>query len=123
MTLKETALRTLMGLGLYPHINYTYSPFKIIEFNALMDRIETVVATSDRPGLFEAASSGTLVLDEIGEISPGMQIKLLRVLQEKEILPIGGSKGKKVDVRMIAASHLPQILSSLLAVVLAWMGY
>lgn len=40
MTLKETALRTLMGLGLYPHINYTYSPFKIIEFNALMDRID-----------------------------------------------------------------------------------
>jgi transcriptional regulator with AAA-type ATPase domain len=42
-------------------------------------------ATADRPGLFEAASSGTLLLDEVGEVSPGMQVKLLRALQEREI--------------------------------------
>ena len=61
-------------------------------------------ADKDKAGLFEAADGGTLFLDEIGEMPLSLQVKLLRVLQEKEILPIGGSKGKKVDVRIIAAT-------------------
>lgn len=61
-------------------------------------------ADKDKTGLFEAANGGTLFLDEIGEMPLSLQVKLLRVLQEKEILPIGGSKGKKVDVRIIAAT-------------------
>lgn len=61
-------------------------------------------ADKDKAGLFEAAHGGTLFLDEIGEMPLSLQVKLLRVLQEKEIMPIGGSKGKKVDVRIIAAT-------------------
>jgi two-component system response regulator HydG len=62
-------------------------------------------ATSDRPGLFEAASHGTLLLDEIGEVSAGMQVKLLRVLQEREIRRVGENKSRPVDARVIAATN------------------
>ena len=61
-------------------------------------------ADKDKAGLFEAANGGTLFLDEIGEMPLNLQVKLLRVLQEREVLPIGGAKGKKVDVRIIAAT-------------------
>ncbi len=62
-------------------------------------------AASDRPGLFEAASRGTLLLDEIGEVSAGMQVKLLRVLQEREIRRVGENKSRPVDARVIAATN------------------
>jgi transcriptional regulator with PAS, ATPase and Fis domain len=62
-------------------------------------------AASDRPGLFEAANHGTLLLDEIGEVSAGMQVKLLRVLQEREIRRVGESKSRPVDARVIAATN------------------
>jgi len=62
-------------------------------------------ATSDRPGLFEAANRGTLLLDEIGEISLGMQVKLLRVLQEREIRRVGENRNRPVDVRVLAATN------------------
>ena len=63
-------------------------------------------ASRGAPGWFEAASGGTLLLDEIGELSPGMQVKLLRVLQEREITRVGSRTPRKVDVRIIAATHV-----------------
>ena len=62
-------------------------------------------AGADKKGLLEAASGGTLFLDEITEMSPTMQVKLLRVIQEKEVLPLGGTAPIKVDVRFIAATN------------------
>ena len=62
-------------------------------------------ADRDRTGVFEAANGGTVFLDEIGEIDLNFQLKLLRFLQEKEIRPLGSSKPKKVDVRVIAATN------------------
>ncbi|MBN1774778.1 MAG: sigma-54-dependent Fis family transcriptional regulator, partial [Deltaproteobacteria bacterium] len=62
-------------------------------------------ALRDRDGLFAAAHGGTLFLDEIGDMSPAMQVKLLRALQEGEVRPVGSSVDRKVDVRIVAASH------------------
>ncbi len=61
-------------------------------------------ADHDRKGLFEEADSGTLFLDEIGELPLSLQVKLLRVLQEKEIRPVGSVKTKKINVRLITAT-------------------
>ena len=62
-------------------------------------------ATQHRIGLFEAANGGVLFLDEIGDVSPGMQVKLLRVLQEHEIRRVGENKSRPVNVRVIAATN------------------
>jgi len=61
-------------------------------------------AVKDKPGRFEEASGGTIFLDEIGELPLPLQVKLLRVLQEEEINPLGGVGSKKIDVRVIAAT-------------------
>ena len=62
-------------------------------------------AFDDHPGLFQRASGGTVFLDEIGETSPAFQVKLLRVLQEGEVRPVGAPRPIPVDVRIIAATH------------------
>ncbi|HTV01688.1 MAG TPA: sigma 54-interacting transcriptional regulator [Luteitalea sp.] len=62
-------------------------------------------ATHARPGLIEQAAGGVLLLDEVGELSPGAQAKLLRVLQEREFQRVGGSRVLRADVRVIAATH------------------
>jgi DNA-binding NtrC family response regulator len=62
-------------------------------------------AEHDKEGLFEAADGGTIVLDEIGDITPTLQAKLLRVLQDKEIKPLGDNRSHRVDVRIIAATN------------------
>ncbi len=62
-------------------------------------------AVGDRAGIFEAADGGTLMLDEVGDVPPAMQAKLLRVLQEREVRRLGENKNRKVDVRIIAATN------------------
>ncbi len=62
-------------------------------------------ANTNRKGLFEAANSGTIFLDEIGEMSPSMQVKLLRVLQERKIRPVGAHEEILIDARVIAATN------------------
>jgi two-component system response regulator PilR (NtrC family) len=62
-------------------------------------------ANTNRKGLFEAANTGTIFLDEIGEMSPAMQVKLLRVLQERKLRPVGSTAEITVDTRVIAATN------------------
>jgi len=62
-------------------------------------------AHADKKGLFEFADGGTIFLDEVGETEPGMQVRLLRVLQDGEIRPLGSSETRRVDVRIIAATN------------------
>ena len=62
-------------------------------------------AVRDHVGVFEAAHGGTIFLDEIGDISPRVQSSLLRVLQEREISPLGATSSRRVDVRVLAATH------------------
>lgn len=62
-------------------------------------------ATETRAGFFQTSSKGTIFLDEVGETSAGMQVKLLRVLQEKEICMVGSAKPQKIDVRIIAGTN------------------
>jgi DNA-binding NtrC family response regulator len=71
-------------------------------------------ATANRKGLFEAADKGTIFLDEIGEMSPAMQVKLLRVLQERKVRPVGGHEELSVDARVIAATNrdLPSMVKA-----------
>lgn len=62
-------------------------------------------ALRDKKGLFEVADGGTFFLDEVGDMSPALQVKLLRVLQEGTFLPVGGTNVREVNVRVIAATH------------------
>jgi len=62
-------------------------------------------AIRDKDGLFKVAAGGTFFLDEIGETSPTIQVKLLRVLQEREVIPVGATSPIKVDVRLVAATN------------------
>ena len=71
-------------------------------------------AVSDQPGKFRAANGGTLFLDEIGDLPLGVQAKLLRAIQEKEVEPVGSHKTVPCDIRLVSATHrdLPDALSS-----------
>ena len=62
-------------------------------------------AVGTRPGLFDVADGGTLFLDEVGDMSPALQVKLLRVIQEGIVVPVGGTQSHRTDVRLVSATH------------------
>jgi two-component system response regulator HydG len=89
-------------------INLAAVPDNLIESELFGHEKGAFTGASERKiGKFQFADGGTLFLDEIGDVSPTMQVKLLRVLQEKTFTPIGSNRDIKVDVRVIAASHKP----------------
>ncbi|MFJ5159872.1 aliphatic sulfonate ABC transporter substrate-binding protein [Pantoea sp. NPDC088449] len=102
---------------LHHHSQRRHGPFLAVNCGALTESLAEAElfghekgaftgATQAHPGWFESAQGGTLLLDEIGELSPSLQVKLLRVLQEREITRVGSRKSVKVDVRVIAATHV-----------------
>jgi DNA-binding NtrC family response regulator len=89
-------------------INLAAIPDNLIESELFGHEKGSFTGASERKiGKFQYADGGTLFLDEIGDISPTMQVKLLRVLQEKTFTPVGANRDIKTDVRVIAASHKP----------------
>lgn len=108
---KEVLARAIHDLSLR-----NKSPFFAINCGALPDTLlESELfgykagaftnATGDKPGYFSAAAGGTILFDELGETSPAFQVKLLRVLEEKEFQPLGSVEKQKADVRIIAATN------------------
>ena len=92
--------------GNFVPINCTAIPKELIESELFGHRKGAFTgAMNDRIGRFELAHGGTIFLDEIGDLSMDMQVKLLRVLQERTVDPVGGHKPVHVDVRVVAATH------------------
>jgi DNA-binding NtrC family response regulator len=92
--------------GKFVTINLAAVPENLIESELFGHEKGAFTGASERKiGKFQYADGGTLFLDEIGDVSPTMQVKLLRVLQEKTFTPVGSNREIKVDVRVIAASH------------------
>ena len=71
-------------------------------------------ATSERKGVFELARGGTVLLDEIGDASPALQVKLLRAIENREVTPVGEARPRPVDLRVVAATHrdLPELVAT-----------
>ncbi|HTC91955.1 MAG TPA: sigma-54 dependent transcriptional regulator [Terriglobales bacterium] len=92
--------------GPFIKINSTAIPENLLESELFgYEKGAFTGATSSKPGKFELADKGTLFLDEIGDVPPATQVKLLRVLQEREFERLGGTRTLKVDVRLIAATN------------------
>jgi DNA-binding NtrC family response regulator len=108
--------KDLIARAIHQHSNRASGPFIKINSTAIPETLlESELfgyekgafsgATTSKPGKFELADKGTLFLDEIGDIPPAIQVKLLRVLQEREFERLGGTKTLKVDVRLVAATN------------------
>jgi DNA-binding NtrC family response regulator len=92
--------------GAFVPVNCGAIPTDLVEselFGHMKGAVTGAIATSD--GLIMEAQGGTLFLDEIGELQPGVQVKLLRAIQEKEVRPVGGTDMRRADVRFVAASN------------------
>ncbi len=102
---REVHLKSPRG-GEFVSINCGALPETLLESELFGHRRGSFTdAYRDKDGLFKVADGGSLFLDEISETSPGIQVKLLRVLQEREIVPIGATKPIRVDVRLIASTN------------------
>ncbi len=108
--------KELIARAIHQHSPRSHRPFVAVDCGAMTESLlESELfghmrgaftgAFSEKRGVFEEADTGTCFLDEIGDISPNMQAKLLRVLQENEIRRVGGQKWIKVDVRILAATN------------------
>jgi DNA-binding NtrC family response regulator len=108
--------KELLARAIHQHSPRSHRPFVAVDCGAMTESLlESELfghmrgaftgAFSDKHGVFEEADTGTCFLDEIGDISPNMQAKLLRVLQENEIRRVGGQKWIKVDLRIVAATN------------------
>jgi DNA-binding NtrC family response regulator len=108
--------KDLVARAIHEHSNCASGPFLKINSTAIPENLlESELfgyekgafsgAVTSKPGKFELADKGTLFLDEIGDVPPPIQVKLLRVLQDREFERLGGTKTHKVDVRLIAATN------------------
>jgi len=108
--------KELVARALHQRSRRSGSPFVAVNCAGLSESLVTsqlfghrrgafTGAIQDQKGVFEAAHGGTLFLDEIGDIPPAVQTSLLRVLQEREIVRLGDTRPRKVDVRVVAATH------------------
>jgi DNA-binding NtrC family response regulator len=108
--------KDLIGRAIHEHSQRASGPFLKLNSTAIPENLlESELfgyekgafsgATSSKPGKFELADKGTLFLDEIGDVPPATQVKLLRVLQEREFERLGGTRTIKVDVRLVAATN------------------
>jgi two-component system response regulator PilR (NtrC family) len=108
--------KELVAQAIHDHSNVAANPFVPITCSAIPESLleselfghvkgSFTGAIADKAGLFQQADSGTAFLDEIGELTPLIQTKLLRVLQEREFMPVGSTKTQQVNVRIIAATN------------------
>jgi DNA-binding NtrC family response regulator len=109
--------KELVARAIHSHGRRTNRPFVPINCGAITETLleselfghtrgSFTGAVADAKGIFEQANGGTVLLDEIGETSPALQVKLLRVLEEGEVRPVGASRPVKVDVRVVASTNV-----------------
>jgi DNA-binding NtrC family response regulator len=110
--------KELVARAIHEHSRRSRDPFVAINCGAIADTLlESELfghtrgaftgAVSDHKGVFEQAGAGTVLLDEIGDTTPALQVRLLRVLEESEVRPVGGTRSIRVSARVIAATNVP----------------